>query len=403
MVGALLFVYAFGIIASAPIFAILADRWKNKRLLMIGGLISLALAVALMGVADTYWMLVLARFLQGVSAGAIWSLGLALVADAYADMDTGMGQAMGTVLTGYTLGSIAGPPIGGFLWAVHPLAPFLCCEALIVIDLVARLLIVERKIPSSNVVPDQGEEEGVGERAPLLSGEGSATSSSVRYVGESVSTATSSNIPTNQDPTKVDWLHLLCSKQLLILLAICVLAGIVLTDIEPTLPLWLERIYGLNPFEIGMVFLALMVPNIVFGPLVGYLVDHYGSQPLMTIGVATTAVAQILPAFVWRTGEEGKPVLAWTCFALFLYSSALNFMLDPLAPEIANCVPRGAYSKAYSLFNMAWSFGIMIGPLIGSVIFDQFGWSRQIFFNSACLFLALPVAMAYRRPPPPSS
>jgi MFS family permease len=213
---------------------------------------------------------------------------------------------------------------------------------------VARLLIVERK----HLIEDEG--SVADERAPLLNGSG------VDLNNAACTNSATQSTPRGCQDGSSNFVQLFRSKPLLILLGMCVIAGIVLTDIEPTLPLWLEHIYHLDPFQIGLVFLTLMVPNIAFGPLVGYLVDQYSAQPLITFGVVMTAMAQLLPGYVMRT-TDGQPVLAWTCLSLFVYSSALNFCLDPLAPEIANCVPRGAYSKAYSLFNMAWSLGIMIG------------------------------------------
>jgi len=70
------------------------------------------------------------------------TLGFALLSDTYPSNQ--LGAEMGKVLVGQTLGLMVGPPVGGLLQDnVGVKAPYVFCLVLIVIDLMARLLIIE--------------------------------------------------------------------------------------------------------------------------------------------------------------------------------------------------------------------------------------------------------------------
>lgn len=68
----LISIKAFGLLVSTPVFAILSDKYKNRRYPMIGGMLGLFISTMAFAVADTYVLLVLARTAQGVAGGASW-------------------------------------------------------------------------------------------------------------------------------------------------------------------------------------------------------------------------------------------------------------------------------------------------------------------------------------------
>lgn len=76
-------------IAGSPIFGWLGDKIKQRRIPMLLG-ISASIAANLMFMfAFAYWMLLLARFLQGVSNAAVWTMSLCLIADNWPENQLG--------------------------------------------------------------------------------------------------------------------------------------------------------------------------------------------------------------------------------------------------------------------------------------------------------------------------
>ena len=59
-------------------------------------------------------MLVAARVLQGCSASVVWVVALTLLADTVGSEQ--VGNAMGTAMLGSTVGTLAGPVLGGVVY-----------------------------------------------------------------------------------------------------------------------------------------------------------------------------------------------------------------------------------------------------------------------------------------------
>jgi MFS transporter, DHA1 family, solute carrier family 18 (vesicular amine transporter), member 1/2 len=80
-VGLMLAFFSAGMLIGSIIFGFISDRTPARKQLMVGGLAILISASLLMGFVKTMWALAVGRFLQRLSSGIIWVLGLALIAD----------------------------------------------------------------------------------------------------------------------------------------------------------------------------------------------------------------------------------------------------------------------------------------------------------------------------------
>jgi MFS family permease len=67
----LLAAYNASVCVAAPIVAYLADRWKNRKIYLLGGLLALAGTTVLFMVLRTIGLLYLAQVLQGISAAVV--------------------------------------------------------------------------------------------------------------------------------------------------------------------------------------------------------------------------------------------------------------------------------------------------------------------------------------------
>jgi MFS family permease len=91
-----------------------------------------------------YWVMVLARIIQGANATIVWTVGLALLCETTPESQ--IGQQIGLAMTGLSVGIVLAPPLGGVLYSqlgFH--APFILTLGVLVLDLVLRLLVIERK------------------------------------------------------------------------------------------------------------------------------------------------------------------------------------------------------------------------------------------------------------------
>jgi predicted MFS family arabinose efflux permease len=101
-------VYVF----AALIFGRLADR-KNRRTLIIAGSVGWCLSTAFCGMANGFWMFLVARMLVGVSEAALVPTAVSMIADGFEPKRRG--TAVGFFAMGTAIGGPLGVTIGGLL------------------------------------------------------------------------------------------------------------------------------------------------------------------------------------------------------------------------------------------------------------------------------------------------
>lgn len=97
---------------SGPIYGKLSDLFGRRPMVMFG--VSLFLiGSALSGISQEMWQLVAARGLQGLGAGAIFPIALAVIGDLFTPAERGKYQGLFGAVFG--ISALIGPALGGFL------------------------------------------------------------------------------------------------------------------------------------------------------------------------------------------------------------------------------------------------------------------------------------------------
>ena len=138
--GHLISAYALGVVAGAPLIAVLGARF-SRRTLLLGLMLFFALAHIGTVLAPDYRTMLLFRFLSGLPHGAYFGVG-ALVAAAMVP-DSKRAQAVGLMMTGLTVATTVGVPFTSWLaqavgWRV--VFAVVAVLALLTVVLVARFL-----------------------------------------------------------------------------------------------------------------------------------------------------------------------------------------------------------------------------------------------------------------------
>ncbi|KAJ1937599.1 hypothetical protein EC988_007844 [Linderina pennispora] len=173
----------------------------------------------------------------------------------------------------------------------------------------------------------------------------------------------------------------------------CCVATITVTGasgaFEPVLPIHLRNDFGLNEKLIGVVFIALVVPNAIVGPIAGRYTDDervlnklapYGRFGFMIIGSILTAVSI---AFI------GLPRNLAGLVVNLVFCGLLNGVAAvPIMSTMGVRVHRlggDAYAKVYALFNIAYSVGVIIIPTILPPIMNAIGFAGTMGVVAAIL------------------
>lgn len=330
-IGFLFSSYAITLFIATPIFGALSDKIGRKGP-MLWGLLGLGTATILFAFADSFWLLVVARSLQGLAAAATWTAGLALLADLYPPDERG--KVMGIALSGQAAGTLLGPTIGGWLYQLGDYQlPFLVAAGLAFIDGLLRLFLLKD-------VPHAKSED-------------------------------------SPSPFKV-----LRNRQLLIITGVIIIGASVPSVLEPTLPLHLQKVLSATPGVIGLLF---AVPTLAYGlatPIIGTMSTRIGHIKAIIIGLIMVAIALPLVAL---------PDMLWlqVCALAFLGIS-MGMVLAPCLPQLADISQKSginSYGITFALYNTAYSIGMMIGPIASSTIADAFGLTISYMTIAALVLL----------------
>ncbi|KAG2235773.1 hypothetical protein INT48_000999 [Thamnidium elegans] len=291
-IGILFACFALGYLVSTPIFAIISDKYQNRRYPLILGVSCLITSTLCFAYASNYTTLVIARICQGASAGASWTVGLGMLADTFAEER--LGTVMGTVIMSHTIGFVLGPVLGGVLYDHGgTLAPFYFCSLFGLLTLIGVLWIEEPiNTASKSIVLDES----------------------------------SSLLPAK----KGQMFQLIKNRRIIACVICCFVTSAALSGIEPALPIYLQEKYHVSISVVGVVFIALVLPSFL-GPVMGYLSDKFGRTLFIGTGMFSMTIALILVSLPVTSIYSMVP-------SLLLFGLSNPLIHTPLMPEMGSIV-----------------------------------------------------------------
>jgi ACDE family multidrug resistance protein len=328
-----------GVLLSALI-GYYADRLGRRRVVLFS-LLLFATAGAAGYFARSYWLLVGARFVQGIGTSGILGLSIVLVGDLFEGPERT--RAMGFNLTGLTLVNMAGPITSGFIGATDVFRPFL-------IFLIGYpLAIWASRMPSEP---------------------GNVTESPLRHAGAALGDL-------RRNRHLVDFVGVLGATMATTIL----LHGFGYT----TTPLYLDTVFGIESSGRGLIIASFQVGTVVAAIQIGRLRARQAGSTivalalsLMAIGAAVTAVAP-----------------AWWFVSIGLGLSGIGFgLFVPLAQDRAATM-GGALYRGLTVLTWVTFVRIaqVIGPPAGSTMAESVG--SRVTFGIAAAGMGL-AALAWR-------
>lgn len=340
-IGLLFGSYAIALFIATPIFGIMSDKIGRKGP-MLWGLLGLIISTLLYAFAKQFWMLILARSLQGVSAAITWTAGFALLADLYPSKERG--KVMGIALAGQSIGTLIGPTVGGYLYQFGGYkTPFFFATGLAIIDGLLRLFLIK-------------------------------------------------DIPHEKSESILSSLKLLKNHRLLSIVGVVVIGSSVPCVLEPTLPLKLQKVMNISSGGIGLLFAIPILAYAMSAPVIGSISQRVGHYKTMTVGMILTAICFPLVALsntVWLVAG-----------ALVLLGIGMGTAITPCLPEFAdisqkNC--KNSFGASFSIYNTAYSIGMIIGPTLGGTLTNYFGIVCSYFIVTIIIFVYMVIFNACRR------
>jgi MFS family permease len=324
---------------SAPIWGRVSDRWGRRPTLLIA-LTASAIAYVIFGFADTLWLLLLSRLVQGAGGGTVGVI-QAYVADATAPKDRA--KSLGWLSAATNAGVALGPVIGS--WAQHwsPSAPGLVAAALCVTN----IAFAWRYLRESRDLSAQGLTPAGGVAARPRTSRGAV----LRVVTHS-----------SEPASRLIWIYAI---------AIGAFQGV-----NSITALFLADRYHVTADTIGYFFAYIGVLSVLTRALIlGKLVDRFGEARLSRIGIvllATGLAAMPLTRNYWQlAGAVGLMPLG-TAFTFPCVTAMLS--------RVISSAERGLYMGVQQTFGGA---SRAIYPLIAGFAFDHLGIGVPFYLSAA--------------------
>ena len=368
-------IYLLTATVTGPIYGKLSDQFGRRPMMMIG--VSLFLFGSLLcGLSQEMWQLIVFRGIQGMGAGAIFPIALAVIGDLFSPRERGKYQGLfGAV---FALASILGPALGGVL------TDTISWHWIFLINLplgLVALVVLWRLLPSVS------HPEVVRK---------------VDYLGAAVFTA--ALVPFLLGLTNAqsgDWTDIQVGGLILIGLALgAVFIWVESRAIEPILPLelfrnrtvaasitatflitfgffggvifiprWFQFVLGSSATESGYQMLPLMLGVMLSSIISGQIVARTGRYKWLAVGAMTTAAVGLYLMTNLRVDTPVTTVWVW----MFIAGSGIGPSFSIFTIVVQNAVGRhmlGAVSSALTFFRqVGGSVGLaMAGAIFGSTL-----------------------------------
>jgi MFS family permease len=148
-----------------------------------------------------------------------------------------------------------------------------------------------------------------------------------------------------------------------------------------------------DPFALGLVGLAEVVPYFCVAPFAGYLVDHLRRRTLGAMACLGLVATGLILAFIAH-GERGQ-LATWPIYAAIALTGMVRSFLTPVYNALfARVLPRGQFVRGASFGSVVFQSSMVIGPALGGVLVGWAGVAEA--YLVASLFGAVAALAVYR-------
>lgn len=372
----------------AVFFGYVGDRIPGRRIPFLFGLLVLAASTVSFAVGKSLPILLTARILEGLSAAIVGTLGSALLRDAYGAEH--IGKAMGYTSFAVSSALLLGPAIGGLLYEYGGyFQVFLPAYALLVVEVILRLLIIEKRKPLTPRLHEPADFKKYsghdGQASNVEQGLGNPDQDSLEQAQPGEPEEQRLLPKTSSDRPRQALLVLLASPRFLVAMIGTFIVNCIACGFDGVLAPYISDSFDLKATHAATLFLAMALPMFL-APIPGALTDRYGAKLPAAIGFVLAIPSLTLLRLV--TPGTDMPFVKLLVL-LGLAGTSFAFTGCPLRVEAARVVaaierdrpgvfgPNGAYTQAFGLINAGMAAGSMLGPLYAGYIRVWLGWGAM--------------------------
>jgi DHA1 family tetracycline resistance protein-like MFS transporter len=309
-----------------------SDKLGKRKIFIIIGFLGNAILMFSLTLAPNMPVLLVLRFIEGSFTVMAFSLLMTSVLDIV--KKTHYGRGMGVLGMGMALGNALGAPLGGRIGAIDPLFPLYFGSIMLILGaLIATAFLKERELESK------------------------------------------------PSSLKDALLLLREEKRIFIPYAFSFVERFTVGFFVGVFPLMLGMEYGMSSGSIGIYMAAFLIPFALLQYPLGAISDKIGRVPPLVVGSILYGIT------VANVGIVEPPMLAY----VMIFGGIVGALMYPpsaaLAGDLADPAKRGTAMGGFNLFG---SLGFAIGPFMGGLIADKYGFHASFAVaGSTVIIIAL--------------
>jgi MFS family permease len=336
------------------VFALAGGRLVDsfgERIILSTGIFIVAVSTGLAGLAQSYPQLLILRGIGGIGSAMFTIAATALLFRVVGS--TSRGRATGLFQTGFLIGGLLGPLVGGFLTDYSLRLPFYvyAVSLLVAGGIGAVFLAGTHTRPVDGAAPTDSEDG-----APV--------------------------VPTT--PVREAWAHPAYRAAVATNFAV----GWAFFGVRMSLiPLFVTEAMGQRPIWTGVGFLLTSLAQALFLVVAGRYVDRAGRRPAMIIGTLVAAGALLAMAL---------STALWV-YLVAMTATGLGGAFVGTAPgAVVGDVMHGRGGRVVAVFQMASDLGAILGPLAAGLLADHVSFGAAL--GACAVVLLAATVMSVRMP-----
>jgi MFS transporter, DHA1 family, multidrug resistance protein len=155
------------------------------------------------------------------------------------------------------------------------------------------------------------------------------------------------------------------------------------SSIFPFLPLYVQSLGTVTALSvdlcIGLVFSGQAFSMMIVSPIWGALADRWGRKLMVERAMFGGALIIILMGFA-RSAEE--------LVALRMIQGLITGVMGATNALVAATVPRGRAGYAMGLMQVSMGLGLGLGPVVGGIVADAYGYQAAFYITAGLLAFA---------------
>jgi MFS family permease len=158
-----------------------------------------------------------------------------------------------------------------------------------------------------------------------------------------------------------------------------------------------------DPFSLGLIGLAEVIPAFGFAFFAGYLVDKAEKRTVYMLCILFYLLNAILTIYITSTffqHQMGMKTVEWMIYLVMFVSGCIRAFLAPASFSLLPLlVARADISQAVTWSSTSWMLGSVLGPLAGGLLMASIGVHYTIIIAACCMGIAsLSILFVKRKP-----